>query len=132
MTSDPAEGPSRPNLLVALGRLLRTLLGTLETRLEILGTEVEEEKLRLVALLALVLGAAFCLGTGLLLVVAFVVVALWQEYRLAALAGAAGAFLVAGAGLVVAIRSALRRAPKPFSATIEELRKDRRRLTGGP
>jgi uncharacterized membrane protein YqjE len=106
-----------------------TLLGITQTRLQLLSTDLEEERERLLSLLVSGLVALFCLGIGVVLVTMFIVVAFWDNYRLLALGTLAGLFLLAG---VVASSVAIYKArtkPRLFAASLSELSKDREHLS---
>jgi uncharacterized membrane protein YqjE len=115
-------------LLDSIRKLASTLVGILQTRLEIFATEIEEAKLRLGQILLLWLVALFCLGLGIVLLAVFFVVLFWDSHRLAVLGVMAGFFMGMGifAGLVVRAKAA--ESPKMFSDTLAELAKDRERL----
>ena len=115
-------------LLLSLRNLARTLLAAGQTRLEILATELEEERLHLEQLLLLGLAAAACLGMGVLLLVLFVVAYFWDTHRLESIAVLAGAFLACGAALAFTLRSTARARGKPFAATRGEFARDQATL----
>ena len=117
-------------LLHSLRTLAGTLLAAAQTRLEILASEIEEERLRLEQLVVLGLAAAFCAGMGVLLVVLFIVVYFWDTSRLTAIAVVAIVFAAAGAGLLMLRSQTARAAPMPFAATIAEFERDRAALAG--
>jgi uncharacterized membrane protein YqjE len=130
MATDPLP-PRDEGLTGSLRRLARTLLRVLQTRLEILSTEMAEERIHLTRLVLVVLGVVFCLYAGLTLALVFVVLAASPENRLAAI-GISALFLLLGAlSGVLWLRAWLKRRPAMFATTIAELRKDRERL-GGP
>jgi uncharacterized membrane protein YqjE len=118
----------RPRLADSLRGILDAGLHAVQTRLELLGVELQEEKLRLAALLLNTVIAAVLLGFGLVFLVIFLTVLLWDDYRLLAL-GLATAILIGG-GLFTAANAAreLRRGSKLFSASLAELRRDRAAL----
>jgi uncharacterized membrane protein YqjE len=118
-------------LLDSLRRLAATLVATLQTRLEIVATEVEEEKARLARIAVLAALAGFCLALAVNLAVLFLVVLFWDTNRLLAIGVLAGVFAAAGLALGLALRSAVAQRPRLLSATIAELRKDRKNLEGG-
>ena len=60
----------------AISRMAQSLLGAARTRLEILATEIEEERVRLEQMLLFALGAVFCLAMGIVLSTFFIVVLL--------------------------------------------------------
>ena len=126
--SQEAGAPRPPGLVDSLSRLGRSALALLRTRLEILGTELEEESIRFAGLALAVAAIAFCLQVALLLFVAFLVVLLWETHRLASLGAFAALFLVAGVVGVLVLKRRLARRPKPFASSLGELMKDEERL----
>ena len=115
---------ARGGLLHSIKHLAHTLLGAAQTRLEILATEIEEERVRLEQLLLVALAAAFCLAMGIVLCAALVVVYYWDTHRLAAVGILAAAFLAAGVALGLILRDKAKTRPKPFAITRGELAKD--------
>ena len=121
-------GDSRSGLLASLRRLLISGSELAEVRLQLLATELQQEKLRLLESLAWLVVAAMACCVGLLLFSLFVVLLVEPAHRLLALGVLSLAFLV-GAGL--AWRMALRRQQAggaPFEASLDELRRDRAAL----
>ena len=119
-----------PGLFGSVRRLMDTGLGLAQNRLELLVVEFQEEKTRFAELLMLicVLVAA---GMVALLVATFTIVLIfWENGRLPALASMSLLY----AGLTVwlwrIVRNRLYHAPKPFSATLGELEKDKACLNG--
>ncbi|MGV8935451.1 MAG: phage holin family protein, partial [Gallionellaceae bacterium] len=74
---DESPGASL-GLLDSLKRLAASLLAISYTRLELLSTELEENRERLVSTLVLLLIALFCLGVGVVLITILLVVAFWD------------------------------------------------------
>ena len=126
--SQEAGAPRPPGLVDSLSRLGRTALGMLRTRLEILGTELEEERIRFAQLALAVAAIAFCLQMAVLLFVAFLVVSLWETHRLATLGAFAAFFLAAGVVGMLVLKRRLARRPKMFASSLGELAKDEERL----
>ncbi len=118
------EGAARGGLLYSIKHLAQSLLGAARTRLEILATEIEEERVRLEQMLFYALGAVFFFGMGIVLSTFFVVVLFWDTHRLAAVGLLAGAFLAAGVALGLILRDKTKSRPKLFAATRGELAKD--------
>jgi uncharacterized membrane protein YqjE len=121
----PGEGKG---LLASLSTLAATLVAIAHTRLDLLSSDLEEEREHLLSLLVLSLSALFFLGIGVLLATLLLVVAFWDTYRLPVLAVLAGLFLAAG---ITAWRIALHKArtkPRLFAASMSELLKDRQQL----
>jgi uncharacterized membrane protein YqjE len=126
-----AGAPRPPGLLESIARLGRTALGVLRTRLEILATEIEEERIRVAQLALLVAGIIFCVQMAVSLFVAFLVVLFWETHRLLTLGLVAALFLIAGIAGAAWLRHLLRTRPKMFASTIGEIFKDENRLRGG-
>lgn len=125
-------GPQRPpGLAGSLARLARTALGVLRTRLEILATEIEEERIRFAGLALHVAAIAFCVQMAVLLFVILMVVLLWESHRVVTLGTLSGAFLVCGVVLYFWLRRRLRTRPRMFASTLGELGKDDERLGRG-
>ena len=100
----------------------------LRTRLEILGTELEEERIRFAQLALAVAAIAFCLQMAVLLFVIFLVVFLWETHRLVTLGAFAAFFLVAGVVGVLVLKRRLAQRPKMFASSLGEFVKDEERL----
>lgn len=115
----------KPRLADSLRGFIDAGLETLQTRLELLVVEAQEEKLRLAGLLLNTVLAALLLGFGLLFLAVFLTVLFWEDYRLLAL-GIATVVLV-GAGLFAASNASaeLRRGSRLFGASLAELARDR-------
>ena len=118
-------------LFESLKTLSSCLVGIVHTRLELLSTDIAEEREHLVLLLVMALVALFCLGVGIVLLAILVAVAFWESHRLMALGGLTGIFLAAGAGAGWLAKHKARIRPRLFDASLAELSKDRQRLTAG-
>ena len=132
MTRDDTGAGSPPGrslgLLAAARRLLATFTEVLHTRAGILFTEMEEETGRIRELLLYELVSLFFLGLGLLLATLFVVMAFWEDHRLAVLAGFTLFYLAIGIGTGLVARHKLKTRPRLFATSLAELGKDRERL----
>lgn len=118
-------------LFESLKMLSSSLVGIVHTRLELLSTDIAEERERLVLLLVMGLVALFCLGVGIVLLAILVAVAFWESHRIMALGGLTGIFLAAGAGAGWLALHKARTRPRLFEASLAELSKDRQRLSAG-
>lgn len=126
--TEPAAGAG---LLASLRRLAATVLELVQTRLELLGCEFEQAKLRLFDAMFWAVVALLLLGAGLLLLALFVLQLFPEEYRLAALAVLVLLFL---GGSALSLWFARRRLQSPgglFAASAAELARDRADLTAG-
>ena len=118
-------------LFESLKALSGSLIGIVHTRLELLSTDIAEERARLTTLLVLGLIALFCLGVGVVLLTILIAVAFWESNRLAALGGLTGFFLAVGTGVAWLAMHKARTKPRLFEASLAELSKDRQQLTSG-
>ena len=118
-------------LFESLKTLSVSLVSIVHTRLELLSTDVAEEREQLTSFLVLVLVALGCLGVGLVLLAILVVVAFWETHRLLALSGMTGVFLMAGIGLGWFAMHRIRTKPRLFEASLAELSKDQQQLRSG-
>ena len=125
--TNDARGGS--GLLNSVRNLMHTLVGLLQTRLEIIAGEIEEQQLRLFQLLLLGATAGFCLGMAILLALAFVVFLLWDAFQFSTIGVLCLLFLGGGLGFMAAFRRHLRVRPRLFSAVLGELAKDSESLT---
>ncbi len=112
-------------VLDSLRRLAGTLIAAVQTRLELVATDIEEERAWIARMAVLAALAGFCLALAVNLVVLFLVVLFWDTNRLLAIGALAGLFAALALALGVAARRTAARRPRLFSATLAELRKDR-------
>ncbi len=110
-------------LFAALKHLIATGVAIGRTRLELLATELEEEKLRLLSLLVYALAAIFFLGVGLIIAVVLVAAAYW-EHRVLVFALAATVFIGLGLACVGLAKGAARRGTPVFKQSLAELDAD--------
>ncbi|OGT00413.1 MAG: hypothetical protein A3F73_04215 [Gallionellales bacterium RIFCSPLOWO2_12_FULL_59_22] len=115
-------------LMGSVRQLLSTLASIVSTRLELMGNELQEERLHLMQMLIIALSALFCFGIGILLLAMFIVVLFWDDYRLAAMGALTVLFLAAGTLLAILLRNKAQAKSKLFSASLAELAKDRELL----
>src|SRR5512139_3087895 len=96
-------------LFESLKTLAGSLIGIVHTRLELLSSDIAEDRAHFTTLLVLGLVALFCLGLG----------------------GLSGFFLAAGAGLAWFALHKERTRPRLFEASLAELAKDRQQIGSG-
>ena len=128
MTGSVATG----GLFKSLRRLLGTALGIAQVRLELFGTELEQEKLRLFdALLRAAIGLVL-VALALVLAIGFVVLLFQEGYRLPAVGVLTLAFGGGGWWLLQRAREELKAGDGgPFALSLGELRRDLEGLSGG-
>ncbi|TAM04226.1 MAG: hypothetical protein EPN70_11975 [Paraburkholderia sp.] len=108
-----------------LRRLLGSAFAMLQTRLELIGIELSEEKDRLMAVLFLGVAAMMLAAMALMALTALIAIAFWDTWRLQALAGITIVYALAALFCAMKARSGLRNAPMVFQATLDEFEKDR-------
>ncbi len=122
-----AESPAgiAGNLLRALQNLGGSFLAIVQTRLELLSTEIEEESLRLAGFALIALAALFCIGAAIVLAVVLIVAAFWDSYRLSAIVALGAAFVVIAVVLWRVLVMRYTAKPPLFDASLKEVRRDR-------
>ncbi len=117
----------RVGLLAAARISAATLLTIGRTRLELLGNEIEEKKLRIAQLVMFLLVAAFSLTIAVLLAVVWLVVLFWEARALILGIGTLF-FLLIGIYALVCARKATASPDKMFASSLAELEEDVRQL----
>lgn len=125
--TDDSSGASK-SLLESLGALASTLVSAAHTRLELLSTDLEEDRTHLITIVSLYIIALFCLVAGLVLAAIFIVVAFWESYRLLALGLLALFFLLTSLIAFGFAKHTVKSKPKLFLASLLELLKDKNEL----
>lgn len=123
-----SDDAGRTGLLASLRRLLGTGVALVESRLELVAVEFEEQMAHAGGLLLWAVVAAVLGFLTLLLLAATIILAAGEAHRLLAAAIVTG---VLGAGTVAAVamlRNRLRHRPRFLSATRQELREDAQAL----
>jgi len=117
--------PAPSGVLLAVEKLGAVLLDTLHDRVALISVEIQEEKQRMLQMLAW-LSAAIVAGTLAIIFASLTLVYLsWETARIPVLIGLTLLYAVATAGLVWGLNAFLARQRPPFSTTLEELREDR-------
>ena len=119
---------SRAGLFESLRQLLNTALELAQVRLELLVADLQLEKMRLVEVALRALLGLLLLGLGLLLLIGFVLMLLWDGYRLPALGALTLLCLGGGALLLQAAKRRLREGDELLAATRAEFERDRAAL----
>lgn len=111
-------------------RLGGTLLATVQTRVELLTTEVSEDLERGVRVLILAFVAALAAILALLLAGITIIVWFWDTHRIGAALGVTAAFLLMAVVAAWLARERLHAKPRLLDATRSELRRDVEALRG--
>lgn len=128
--SESGAGETGTGIVQSLRNLAATLVALLRTRIELLVTELEEERIRLLQLLFWAAGALFFFGVGILLLTILLVAVFWDSsHRITAIVVLAGIFLAAGIGMAIGVRNRMHARPRLFSASLDELARDKDQLT---
>jgi uncharacterized membrane protein YqjE len=129
MSVDTESGAPRLGLSALLKAALSTAVGALYTRLEIVSTEIEEERERLEEIVLVAIALAFCLCMGILLLSFLVAAYFWDTpARLYVLGGLGLFYLLGAAGFWVVLKIKIKNKPPLFATTMAELAKDRQAL----
>jgi len=124
-SSDQGPAGPTPGVVAALRSLVANTIDIVRTRLELLANEVEEERVRTLEIVLLAAIALFCASVGVLLITTWIVVLLWEQYRLTTIAVLALAYLL-GAGIALRrLKARKAERSKLFSASLAELARDR-------
>lgn len=111
-------------LAESITRLAASLLAIVQTRAQLVATEVEEESLRYFSYLMMSLATMFCLGVAILLGVVLLVVVYWDTHRVGILLTLMALFAIAGVVIGLQLRARYRAKPRLLSHTITELARD--------
>ena len=109
-------------------RMLAILVSMARTRLNLLAIELMEEKSRIWLLVVLTALALMFAGMAFLMLSLLVVVAFWEEHRLAAMGGVLAFHVIACGVSLLVIRQKAKLGSKLFAHTLRELAKDSEEL----
>ena len=125
------EGAPEPGvgLLQSLRNLGTSLVVLLQTRLELLAADLEEGSARLLQVFFLAAGAFLFVTLGMLTLTLLAILWLWEEGRAGAIVGVAAGFFLIAVGLAFGVRNRIRARPRFLEGTVDELARDRERLT---
>jgi uncharacterized membrane protein YqjE len=122
---DDLRSREPPGLLDSFRSAAYTAVRLLQTRVELLATELEEEVQRAVRLALLAAIAGFFAGLFVLMLALTIVIVFWDEHRVLAAVAMTGLFGVVVAGALLGLRRIARSRPRLLAATRDELRRDR-------
>ncbi|KDR30732.1 MULTISPECIES: phage holin family protein [Caballeronia] len=114
---DSSQGPLR--------RIVSSVFAIFETRLELIGIELQEEKERLIGVLFLGLAAMLLAMMALISLTVLIAIFFWDTYRWQALGGITLLYAVIAIICGLSARGKLRSAPHLFDDTLDQFRKDR-------
>lgn len=125
-----SEPVHESGLFASLRRLLATALEIAQVRLELLSSELELEKRKILDGLFWGAVALMILGVGIVLLCGFVILLFWDGYRLPAVGVMALLFLAGGVLLMRDVQKKLSSPGGVFNASAAELEQDRAGLSG--
>lgn len=118
--------PSSSSLIGSLRGFLDSFFGSVHDRFELLSIELQEEKQRLQQTFVWLAAFVFCAGLGILFASGALVVACWDTAaRIPVVIGLALLYLGGAVFTGLKLRDSLAHQPRPFAATLEEVRSDR-------
>ena len=124
----PGGEASRAGLFASLKGLFGTSLALVQNRLQLLGVELAEERLRLLSLVTYGAVAFICLSAGLVFLAVFLTVLFWESHRLLALGIFSALFLGAGIATLLMAMSLAKAGSTLFKGSLAELARDREAL----
>lgn len=121
---EPTREEGKGGLLDSVKTLLLTVITMGQTRLELLSTELEEERERLTALLVWTLITLFSAAMAIVFITLLIIVVFWDSYRLLSI-GIMLSIFIAGTAVSWRILSLIKQnKTRIFSSTSSELAKD--------
>ncbi len=128
-TRGPRATEPRPlGIMDSIRATLATTSQIVRTRLEIISTEIEEQREWLQNIMLLAVAGVFCACMGMVVLTLFVVALFWESHPVAVLGGFSAVYIAVGAWAILTLRHKLHTRPKLFSTTTDELAKDEARL----
>jgi uncharacterized membrane protein YqjE len=123
--SDVEQRPA--GLWASASRLLHTFIQVVESRVELIALEWQEEKLRLVEILVLTSATVFLGGLSLVMVTITIVFVAWPNPQARAMALIVTTLLYIAGAVAAArrLRRLLKDAELPFAESLGQLKKDR-------
>lgn len=119
------QGAAEGGVRGAVKHLLESCSGFLAAKLELVGIELQEEKRRVIELVALASVAMLFAVLALTVLTFTLIAAFWDtDYRMASLIGITLVYLAISAAFFACLRRKVSMAPGMFDTTLEELKKD--------
>ena len=113
----------RTGLFSSLRNLIATVIAMGKTRAELLVSELEEEKFRLMSLWSKAIGAAFMLAVGTILAIFCLAMVFWEQ-RVLVIGLSAALFVGGGLFLVGSLKQQASQPSKLFRGSLAELDAD--------
>ncbi len=123
------SGAEDTGLLGSLRRALSTVVEIVKTRIELVATEIEEQKVYTTQLIVLSFLALFFFCLAVIFATLTVVIIYWDRNPVAVVGGFAVMYLVLAILLGLIWRAREKARPRFLAATLNELERDREELT---
>jgi uncharacterized membrane protein YqjE len=107
-----------------INRIVSTLVAMMQTRLELISVELEEELTRIASYFVYALIALYCAGVAVSLGIFLVIALFWDEHRIAVLLTLIGLFGAISIFIAAWLRTQFLNKPRLLEQTIAELKKD--------
>ena len=117
--------PAPAGFLSSFRKLGDSLLATVQDRFELFSIELQEEKFRLILTFIWISAAVFTAMMAIAFASLTLVYLFWESARLAVLGGLTLFYACTLVLIILAFRRYIARQPSPFSATRQEIGKDR-------
>lgn len=114
-----------PNARAALKRVVASLLGMTQTRLELAGVELAQARQTTVRTVVWSLLTALAAAFASLFICVLIIALAWDTHRFLAIAGCAAFYVVLGVYFYVQLKDTLAAQPPLFEATLAELGRDK-------
>jgi uncharacterized membrane protein YqjE len=127
-TATSQAAPPPAGIFDSFRSFVATWVAVIKTRVDIVSTELEEQREWMQQLVILAVAATFALSIGLVVFTLFITMLFWEDHRLLVLGSFSVLYLGAGIIMAVSLRKRLKSRPRIFTTTSEELTKDYARL----
>lgn len=127
---DDSDAPvaTTGGLFDSLRGLIATLVAMAHTRVELFGTEIEEELRRVVALVVGAMAVLVLSGLAMAFTAFAVIAACWDTHRIAAASSVAIGFIAAAILSYLVVRARTRRRSRLLSSTLDQFERDLQQL----
>lgn len=114
----------RKGLFASLSGLGSNLVAMMQTRLQLLGIDVEEYSANLLQIAKLTLLMLFCFGMAVIFLAILIAVIFWDDHRILVLSILSSLFMLTGILAGYYVQKQIKQKPSLFSASLAELMKD--------
>jgi uncharacterized membrane protein YqjE len=107
-----------------INRIVSTFVALVQTRLELVSVELEEELMRFSSYFIYTLIALFCAGVAVSLGIFLIIALFWEDHRTAVILTMIGLFGAASVLIAAWLKNQLLNKPRLLEHSIAELKKD--------